>query len=154
MSAVTVTSLDAAADREQDESCAVLGDMVLDGVKFTAAALVGALDGGSDHDPDLMAFLTAPRSYKDVWAMCLLLADCADNTAVARGCGINPGLAAANAKRMAEARHKAREYAWLRDGKVIPEVAAERVGVTSEAGRSEYETSYQHEKRQQKGAAA
>jgi hypothetical protein len=147
---VTVTSLDAAADVAADEASAVLGDLVLDGVKFTAAALVGALGGGSGHDPELMAFLTAPRSYKDVWAMVLLLADCADKTAVAKGCGINPGLAAANAKRMAEARHKAREYAWLRDGNVIPDVAAERVGVTSEAGRSEYETAYRAGKKPQR----
>jgi hypothetical protein len=151
---VTITSLDTAADREHDEAAAVLGDLVLDGVKFTAAAIVGALDGGEGNDPELMAFLTAPRSYKDVWAMVLLLGDCADKTRAAQVLGINPGLAAANAKRMAEARHKAREYAWLRDGKVIPEAAVARVGVTSEAGRSEYETAYQNEKRQRRGNAA
>jgi hypothetical protein len=151
---MTVTSLEAAADLVADDAAAVLGDLVLDGVKFTAAALVGALDGGSDHDPELMAFLTAPRSYKDVWAMVLLLADCADKTAVAKGCGINPGLAAANAKRMAEARHTAAEYAHLRDGGVIPADAARRVGLKPGPRHGEYETAYRAARNQQREEVA
>lgn len=150
---MTVTSLDAAADREQDEAVSVLADLVVDSIRFPVAALIGALDGGDGADAELVRSLIAGRSYGELRSMLLLACDVADKARAAEGCGINPGLAAANARRMAEARHKAAEYAWLRDGRVIPEVAAARVGVTSEAGRSEYETAYQHEKRQQKGAA-
>jgi hypothetical protein len=151
---VTITSLDTAADLAADEARAVLPDLIVEQVKFTAAALVGALDGGESADAELVEFLTAPRSYRDVWAMVLLLADIADKAKAAEVFGINPGLAAANAKRMAEARHKAREYAHLRDGNVIPEAAAERVGVTSEAGRSEYETAYRAGKTRQRRRTA
>lgn len=150
---MSVTSLDAAADREQDEAVSVLADLVVDSIRFPVAALIGALDGGDGTDAELVRSLIAGRSYGELRSMLLLACDVADKARAAEGCGINPGLAAANARRMAEARHKAAEYAWLRDGRVIPEVAAARVGVTSEAGRSEYETAYQHEKRQQKGAA-
>jgi hypothetical protein len=151
---MTVTSLEAASDLAADDASAVLGEMVVDSVRFPVAALIGALDGGSGADAELIGSLVAGRSYAELRSMLLLACDVADKAKAAKGCGINPGLAAANAKRMAEARHKAREYAWLRDGNVIPDVAAERVGVTSEAGRSEYETAYQHGKRQREESAA
>jgi hypothetical protein len=151
---LTVTSLDAAADRDRDETGAALGDMVLDSVRFTAAALAGALDGGEGDDTELARSLTAGRSYAELHAMVLLLGDCADPAAVTRACGINPGLAAANAKRIAEARHKAAEYGWLRDGGVIQELAAERVGVTGGQRVSELEAAYRAGKNQRREEVA
>ena len=151
---MTVTSLDAAADLAADEAASVLADQIVDSVKFTAAALAGALDGGAGGDAELLASLTAPRSYRDLWAMVLLLADCADKAKTAAACGINPGLAAANAKRMAEARHKQAEYIGLRVGGVSPEAAGERVGLVSTFSFSEYEAAYQQQKRQREGSAA
>lgn len=148
---MTVTSLDAAADRDRDESRSVLGDMVLESVKFACSALTGTLGGGEKDDPELAASLIAARSYAELRAMVLLLADCADTAKVLRACGINPGLAAGNAKRMAEARHRAAEYAWLRDGGVISADAAARVGVNTAPGVSEYESAYRADKRQREG---
>lgn len=150
---MSVTALDAAADLEDAAAQSVLRDLVVDQVTFTAAAIVGCLDGGEGCDPDLMAALTAPRSYADLWAMVLLLADCADKAQVTEACGINPGLAAANARRMAEARHQVAEYAWLRDGGVIKSEAAGRTGVRSPSKASERETAYQRGKRQQREEA-
>ncbi len=150
---MTVTARDAAPSLEEAEAAhAVLGDLTVDSVRFTAAALAGCLDGGEDADPDLMTVLTAPRSYADLWAMVLLLADCADGAQVAEACGINPGLAVANARRMAEARHQVAEYAWLRAGGVIPSEAAGRTGVVSPSKASERETAYR--KQQREGEAA
>jgi hypothetical protein len=150
---MTVTSLDAAADREHDEASAVLADLVLDSVRFPVAALIGALDGGEGTDGELVRSLIAGRSYAELRSMLLLACDCGDKAKATEGCGINPGLAAANARRMAEARHKAAEYRWLREGGVIPELAAARAGVESGAGISEYETAYQRDKRQRQEAA-
>lgn len=151
---MSVTSLETAADRERDETASVLGDLVLDSVRFTAAALAGCLSGGEGDDTELARSLTAGRSYAELHALVFLLGDCADPAAVTRACGINPGLAAANAKRIAEARHKASEYAHLRDGGVIPELAAARVGVTGEKRVSELEAAYQAGKKQQREEAA
>jgi hypothetical protein len=139
---VTVTSLDAAADREHGEASAVLGDLVVDSIRFPVAALIGALDGGDGTDTELVRSLIAGRSYAELRAMVLLLADCADSARVTEACGVNPGLAAANARRMAEARHKQAEYAWLRDGGVCPEVAAQRCDIKGAGSRSEAETAF------------
>ena len=150
---MTVTNLGTAADREDEDAHAVLPEMVVDQVKFTAAALAGCLGNGEDCDTDLMTVLTAPRSYADLWAMVLLLADCADPARVTQACGMNPGLAAANAKRMAEARHQIAEYAWLRDCGVIPSEAARRTGVVSASKASERETGYRKQQREAENAA-
>ena len=152
---MTVTSLEAAADLAADEAAAVLGEMVVDSVRFPVAALIGALDGGSGDDAELIGSLVAGRSYAELRSMLLLACDVADKAKAAKGCGINPGLAAANAKRMAEARHTAAEYAHLRDGGVIPEAAARRVGLKPGPRHGEYETAYRtaRNQQQQEGAA-
>jgi hypothetical protein len=139
---MTVTSLDAAAGREHGEAAAVLADLVVDSIRFPVAALIGALDGGGGNDSDLVRSLLAGRSYAELRSMLLLACDCADKARAAEGCGINPGLAAANARRMAEARHKQAEYAWLRDGGVCPEVAAQRCDIKGAGSRSEAETAF------------
>jgi hypothetical protein len=147
---VTVTSLDAPADLAADEARAALPELVIDQVKFTAAALAGTLHGGDGDDPEVVRSLTFGRSYAELHALVLLLADCADTVKVARACGINPGLAAGNAKRMAEARHAAAEYAHLRDGGVIPEAAARRVGLKPGPRHGEYETAYRAARKTQR----
>lgn len=141
---MTVTTLDT------EQPPPVLGDMVVDQVRFTTAALAGVMDGGNGDDPDLVAWLTAGRSYAELHAMVLLLADCADRAKVTQACGVNPGLAAGNARRSCEAHWQALEYAWLRGGGVIPESAAERAGVKSATRAAVYEQAYQA----QRGEAA
>jgi hypothetical protein len=152
---MTVTSLDAAADREHDEASAVLGDLVLDSVRYAVAGLAGAMNGGEGHDPELVRSLLNGRSYAELRAMVLLLADCADYAKVTEACGVSPGLAAGNAKRIADAAYWQQEYRHLRDHGVSKELAADRCGFGSVASRSEAETAYQTgQKRQRRSAAA
>jgi hypothetical protein len=151
---MTVTSLEAAADLAADEASAVLGDLVLDGVRYATAGLAGAMGGGGDCDPELVRHLLAGRSYAELRAMVLLLADCADTGAVTEACGVSPVLAAGNAKRIAEARYWQAEYRHLRDHGLSPELAADRCGITSRSAGIEAETAYRTGKPRQRGKAA
>jgi len=152
---MTVTSLESAADLAADEAAAVLGDLILDQVRYATASLAGAMDGGEGHDPELVRSLLAGRSYRELRAMVLLLADCADYGKVTQACGVSPGLAAGNSKRIAEAAYWQGEYRHLRDHGVSRELAADRCGFTSVASRSEAETAYQTgQKRQRRSTAA
>lgn len=121
----------------------VLAGVAVDQVREPSATLAGLMDAGNGDDAWMIRQTIAGRSYAELQAMALLLADCADPAKITRACGISPGTAAANARRKAEASHRRQEYAWLRDGGVVPEFAAQRVGVTAQQRISELEASYQ-----------
>lgn len=133
---------------------AVLAEMVVDSVRSSAAALAGVLNSGDGDDPELSRFLLSGRSYAELRAMVLLLADCADPEKVTQACGVNPWLAAGNARRISEARHRVAEYAWLRDGGVIPEEAARRSGIRGSRQREQYEQAYRAARDQQREEAS
>ena len=55
---------------------------------------------------------------------------------------------------ISEARHRAAEYAWLRDGGVIPEEAARRSGIRGSRQREQYEQAYRAARDQQREEAS
>ena len=130
------------------------GEALVDAVRYAAAALAGLLDSGHGEDPGTVRHVLSPFGHGELQALVLLLADCADKAKITAACGINPGLAAGNARRIAEAQHRAAEYAWLRDGRVSKYDAAERLGIKGKAGACEYENAYQAARGRQEGEAA
>jgi hypothetical protein len=119
-------------------------DALIDAVRPVAAALAECLDAGNGGDAEAVAAILGPLGLTPVQAaLVLLLADCASKTRIQAVCAMNPGLAAANAKRAEEAEHRAAEYAWLRDGGVCPDEAARRCGIRGKPRQGEYESAYQ-----------